>query len=484
MAAMPHRQRKQKPQPAQSAAEPEFEPEQAPQEVLPLAGLTVPVRPSLRVGAVNDPAELEAESVAELVVDALRRAPKDGPAEPVPDAACCGDPAHHAPVRRAAKIGAEGGALDGSAAADIGQLRGGGQPLPEGVQRSMESAFGADLSGVRVHTGPTAARLNDELGAHAFTAGNDIAFADGLPDVSRPDGQRLMAHELTHVLQHRGADTLSALRRQAATVARHTSAAEPTRVQLDTVSFVSRPQAELTDREAATIRRVFDVAVSPKLGPGDVVLIGSVVISDRPKKPDTSAMTPHGGNSFHHESAWTWVEHQVTQFTGQPLQDVVSHLVRYGLDPTIPKLADPGADTMKQMIALNGYFHDYLVTKAREAEGWLGPKGTHASQGGKISAAIKGLQSAGWNRGNIFKALTVSFEPSPDVKDKELWLAAKAHADAFYAANQQLLEKEGASATIDLEEHAEIVGIIYDWDTQYWKPEYDESNDTIMEEQD
>src|SRR6185503_1630122 len=106
------------------------------------------------------------------------------------------------------------------------------------------------------------------------------------------------------------------------------------------------------------------------------------------------------------------------------------------------------------------------------------------SQGGKISAAIKGLKGSGWNKANIFKALTVSFEPSPDVKDKELWLAAKAHADAFYAANQQLLEKEGGSATIDLDEHAEIVEIIYDWDTQYWKEEYDESNDTVMEEQD
>ena len=491
MADMSQRRRaaKQTPQPTRSAGEPELEPDPTPADGLPLTGLAVPVRPSLRVGAVNDPAELEAESIADLVVDALRRAPKDVSAEPAPDPVASDEPVHRSQVRRNAKggavrIGAEGGEVDGSAAADIAQLRGGGQPLPEGIQRSMESAFGADLSGVRVHTGPTATQLNDQLGAHAFTAGNDIAFADGLPDVSQPDGQRLMAHELTHVLQHRGADTLGALRRQAATVARHAAPAEPVRVKLDTVSFVSGPQAEPADSQAATIRRVFDVAVSPKLGPGDVLLIGSVVISDRPKKPDTSAMTAHGGTSFHHESAWAWVEHQVTQFTGQPLQEVVGHLVKYGLDPTMPKLADPGADAMKQMIALNGYFHDYLVTKAKEAEGWLGPKGTHASQGGKISAAIKSLHSSGWNRTNIFKALTVSFEPGPDVKDKELWLAAKAHADAFYAANQQLLEKEGVSATIDLEDHAEIVDIIYDWDTQYWKEEYDESNDTIMEEQD
>jgi Domain of unknown function (DUF4157) len=475
----------------------EPEPDEIARVNLPLAGLALPVRPSLRVGAVNDPAELEAESVAELVVDALRRSPEPGlepvpgtpvPGTPVPGTPAPGtpvpgthfEPAEVGPVRRAPVVGAAGGEVDESASAAVEQLRGGGQPLPGGIRRSMESAFGADLSGVRVHTGPTAARLNDQLGAHAFTAGNDIVFAEGLPDVRQPDGQRLMAHELTHVLQHRGADTLSALRRQAATVARPARHAAPEstesdQVRLDTVTFTVRPaQHADSDSAAAIVRRVFDVAVSPKMGEGDVVCIGSVVISNRPKNPDTTGMTEHGGKSFHHESAWTWVEKQVTQFEGAPLGEVVGHLVKYGLDPTIPKLADPGADAMKQMIALNGYFHDFLVTKAKEAEGWLGPKGTHSSQGGKISGAIKSLQSSGWTPTNIFKALTVSFEPAPDVTDEALWRAAQAHADAFYAANQQLLEKEGPTATVDLDAHAEILEIIKDWDTQYWKPEYDE----------
>ncbi|HEU5269635.1 MAG TPA: DUF4157 domain-containing protein [Jatrophihabitans sp.] len=488
MAGMPYRAKRAAAKPAVPAEpdrQPEQQPDPAPGNGLPVAGLALPVRPSLRVGAVNDPAELEAESVAELVVDVLRRAPEDGahvPAEQLPADALPSGPIHRAPVA-AAPVGAEGGALDETAASDVEGLRGGGRPLPDGIRRSMESAFGTDLAGVRVHTGPTASRLSDQLGAHAFTTGNDIVFADGLPDVSQPDGQRLMAHELTHVLQHRGAETLSALRRQAAAVARHTTPAEPVRLQLDTLSFVSGPQAEPAE-EAAAIRRVFEVAVSPKAGPNDVIYIGSVVISDRPKNPDTSEMTQHGGKSFHHESAWTWVERQVTQFEGMPLQEVVSYLVKYGIDPTMPKLPDPGGDMMKQMIALNGYFHNFLVTKAQQAEGWLGPKGTHSSQGGKISGAIKSLQSSGWSKQNIFKALTVSFEPGPEVTDKALWLAAQSHADAFYAANQLMLEKEGPTATIDLDEHAEIVEIIYDWDTQFWKEEYDESHDVEMAEQD
>jgi hypothetical protein len=494
MAGMSHRRRpvKEAAQPNRSAVEPELQPElepdRSPADGPPLTGLAVPVRPSLRVGAVpvrpslrvgavDDPAELEAESIADLVVDALRRTPKEGLAEPVPDTA---EPAQRGPVRRAGRIGAEGGAVDGSAATDIEQLLGGGQPLPDGIQRSMESAFGADLCGVRVHTGPTATRLNDQLGAEAFTAGNDIAFADGLPDVSRPDGQRLMAHELTHVLQHRGTDTLGALRRQAATVARHIAAPAPDRVELDTLSFSAAPETD--DQAAEAIRRYFDIAVKPAKNDSGVYLIANIVISDRPPAPSKGGMAQHGGASFHHESAYTWLERQVTQFVGMPLAEAVGYLVKYGLDMW-PRMPDPGASPMDQMEALNAYFHHFLETKAKQAEGWLGPTGTHSSQGGKISAAIKSLQSTGFTRENIFKALDVSFEPAPDVKDKQLWLAAQAHGDAFYAAYQQLLEKEGPSATIGLQQHEDILEIIKDWDTKYWKPEYDESNDVDMAEQ-
>lgn len=455
--------------------------------VVPLPGLALPVRTSLRVGAVNDPAELEAESVAELVVEALRRSPvtSAGRAEPARHVPTQDEPS--GPVRRAAVVGAEGGDVDGSAASSIEQLRGGGQPLPDGIRRSMESAFGTDLSGVRVHTGPTAARLNDHLGAHAFTTGNDIAFADGLPDVTRPDGQRLMAHELTHVLQHRGTDTLSALRRQAATVARHAATvarqATPVRVRLGTVSFVSQPRAEPADSAATAVRRVFKVAVGPSFI-DDVVYIESVVISDRPKNPDTSGMKEQGGKSFHHESAWTWVERRVTQFEGKPLQDVVNRLVKYGIDPvTMPKLDDPGADAVKQLAALNAYFHNYLESKAKQARGWLGPTGSHSSQGGKVSGAIRSLQSSGWTEQNIVNALNVSFDPGPDVEGMMLWLAAQAHADAFYDANQLLLEAEGPSATIDLAQHREILDILYDWDSGYWEKEYEESDDVEVAEE-
>jgi hypothetical protein len=76
---------------------------------------------------------------------------------------------------------------------------GAGQRLPESVQQKMESFFGSDFSDVRVHVGPEAS----SIGALAFTYGSDLYFAHGQYEPASPHGQRLIGHELTHVLQQR-----------------------------------------------------------------------------------------------------------------------------------------------------------------------------------------------------------------------------------------------------------------------------------------
>jgi hypothetical protein len=80
---------------------------------------------------------------------------------------------------------------------------GGGSALPPSTQVQMESALGADFSGVRVHTGSDADASARSLGAHAYTAGNDVVFANGRYDPDSSDGRRTLAHELTHVVQQR-----------------------------------------------------------------------------------------------------------------------------------------------------------------------------------------------------------------------------------------------------------------------------------------
>jgi DNA uptake protein ComE-like DNA-binding protein len=85
----------------------------------------------------------------------------------------------------------------------LAQLRpGGGRPLPEQQLARMETAFDHDFDHVRVHVDADAAHAAQALDAHAFALGSDIFFGDGewAPETAR--GDRLLAHELTHVVQH------------------------------------------------------------------------------------------------------------------------------------------------------------------------------------------------------------------------------------------------------------------------------------------
>ncbi|QRK14003.1 DUF4157 domain-containing protein [Archangium violaceum] len=77
--------------------------------------------------------------------------------------------------------------------------RSGGSPLPDPVQRKMSAAFGQSFADVRVHHGPEAA----SIGARAFTRGSHLHFAPGKYAPGTPEGQRLIGHELTHVVQQR-----------------------------------------------------------------------------------------------------------------------------------------------------------------------------------------------------------------------------------------------------------------------------------------
>ena len=83
----------------------------------------------------------------------------------------------------------------------IQQQQGRGQALPESLRSSMEGAFGADFSGVRVHNDSEADALNDSMQARAFTIGHDIYLRQGEYNPGNSAGQELLAHELTHVVQ-------------------------------------------------------------------------------------------------------------------------------------------------------------------------------------------------------------------------------------------------------------------------------------------
>src|SRR5262249_15068738 len=76
-----------------------------------------------------------------------------------------------------------------------------GRPLDRSISNFMESRFGFDFSRVRVHTDSRAASSARAIDARAYTAGTHVVFAEGQFAPSTADGRRLLAHELTHVVQ-------------------------------------------------------------------------------------------------------------------------------------------------------------------------------------------------------------------------------------------------------------------------------------------
>ena len=79
----------------------------------------------------------------------------------------------------------------------------GGRALPGGLRAALEAAFGGvDFSGVRVHTDSTAHEAAETIRARAYTVGQDIFFRRGEWSPDSGQGQHLLAHELTHVVQH------------------------------------------------------------------------------------------------------------------------------------------------------------------------------------------------------------------------------------------------------------------------------------------
>ena len=76
-----------------------------------------------------------------------------------------------------------------------------GRPLDPPARSVMEARFGRSFSGVRIHTDSRAAESAEALGAKAYTVGRDVVFSNGRFAPERPEGRRLLAHELAHVVQ-------------------------------------------------------------------------------------------------------------------------------------------------------------------------------------------------------------------------------------------------------------------------------------------
>ena len=86
-----------------------------------------------------------------------------------------------------------------------------GQPLEPALRRDMEERFGHDFSSVRVHSNAAAEQSARDVNAEAYTIGSDIVFGAGRYAAATHEGRRLIAHELTHVVQQGGAAALGSV---------------------------------------------------------------------------------------------------------------------------------------------------------------------------------------------------------------------------------------------------------------------------------
>ncbi|HEX2533668.1 MAG TPA: DUF4157 domain-containing protein [Chitinophagaceae bacterium] len=175
------------------------------------------VQASLKVSQPGDPQEVEADRMADRVVqkkeeakgpaeeEPLSRAPKEAealrkPEEEVQKAGTEKEREQVAPVRTPASVPAAP-----VSAAALRKPRT-GQTLPPGVVHEMSARFGYDFSPVRIHTGRESEALNEQLQSRAFAFGKNIFFNRGQYNPATESGRWLLGHELTHVVQQKGSE--------------------------------------------------------------------------------------------------------------------------------------------------------------------------------------------------------------------------------------------------------------------------------------
>jgi hypothetical protein len=172
-----------------------------PSAAINAAAFLAALQPKLTIGAVNDPLEHEADRVAGQV---MRMPPPEISAAVAPQVS-----------RKCAECEEEEKLQKEAATAEAGYvpesvhevLRSPGQPLDTATRAFFEPRFGYDFSRIRIHADGEASATARALQARAYTLGRDVVFGAGEYAPSTAQGKRLLAHELTHVLQQGAAAT-------------------------------------------------------------------------------------------------------------------------------------------------------------------------------------------------------------------------------------------------------------------------------------
>ena len=182
---------------------------------MPVKADPSPVEKAVKVGAVHDPAEAQADRMADFLVAPI--------ATPALQCTACSAGEGPCPACNGGAATLRRKALDGGTAPAAGTPPSIGQALaapaaalPDDLRRHFEHRLGRDLSGLRVRTGAPAARAAASVAARAFTLGQDMVFGAGEFRPHSSEGRHLLAHEVAHTLQQ---DRGGVIRRQPGTPA-------------------------------------------------------------------------------------------------------------------------------------------------------------------------------------------------------------------------------------------------------------------------
>jgi hypothetical protein len=180
-----------------------FQPDFLPKDSIP-KGLSPNslIQPKLNIGRPGDKYEQEADAVADSVMrmttpESIQMQPFEEEDEPIQMK--CEKCEEEEMLQPKSKSG--GQIVSPIVSQQIQRSKGFGKSLPSDTNQFMSNAFGNDFSGVHIHTDSNALQMNQKLGARAFTVGSDIYFNKGEYNPESTDGKRLLAHELTHVVQ-------------------------------------------------------------------------------------------------------------------------------------------------------------------------------------------------------------------------------------------------------------------------------------------
>ena len=167
-------------------------------------------QPKLTIGPTNDVYEREADSVANRI---MRQEEEEGIKENIqtkisPSAVqrVCSECEEEVELQRKGLVGGSRTKIAPSGVNEA--LKSGSRPLEGDTRSFMESRLGYNFSSVRIHTGSLAAKSTREVNAKAYTQGSNIVFNEGQYAPGTANGKKLLAHELTHVVQQNGTEGL------------------------------------------------------------------------------------------------------------------------------------------------------------------------------------------------------------------------------------------------------------------------------------